>query len=87
MASGGDCVPLGTILPAVLVGTVGAVALAAAGGWLWRRQSAVASRRLIGAPKGTPANQQDLPAQLRRKYEAVQVSTGAHKCGLHASRF
>jgi hypothetical protein len=31
------------------------------------------SRRLIGASKGTPANQKDLPYELRRRFEAVMV--------------
>mmetsp|Transcript_53278 Transcript_53278/g.141089 ORF Transcript_53278/g.141089 Transcript_53278/m.141089 type:complete len:754 (-) Transcript_53278:29-2290(-) len=31
------------------------------------------SRRLIGAPTGTPACQRDLPHPLRRKYQVVQV--------------
>jgi len=31
------------------------------------------SRRLIGMPSGTIANQKDLPYPLRRKYQAVQV--------------
>jgi hypothetical protein len=31
------------------------------------------SRRLIGAGKGTPANQKDLPYELRRRFEAVKV--------------
>ncbi len=39
----------------------------------WRWHNAGASRRLIGAPKGTAANQRDLPRELRKKYEAVQV--------------
>ncbi len=31
------------------------------------------SRRLIGARKGTEASQKDLPYELRRRFEAVQV--------------
>jgi len=37
------------------------------------RKTRRASRRLIGAKKGTPANQRDLPRKLRKKYEAVKV--------------
>ena len=39
----------------------------------WRYQMAPISRRLIGACKGTAANQKDLPYQLRRRFEAVRV--------------
>jgi hypothetical protein len=41
---------------------------------LWRWYFAGASRRLIGAAKGTKADQNDLPRELRKKYEAVQAS-------------
>jgi hypothetical protein len=39
----------------------------------WRFQMAPVSRRLIGAAKGTPANQKDLPYELRGRFEAVSV--------------
>ncbi len=45
--------------------------------YLLKWHQAGASRRLIGAPKGTLANQRDLPRELRKKYEAVQVSPRA----------
>jgi hypothetical protein len=40
-----------------------------------------ASRRLIGAAIGTPANQWDLPEELRRKYKAERV-VGAGSFGV-----
>ena len=40
---------------------------------LWAWHTAGASRRLVGAAKGTPAEQRDLPRELRNKYEAVKV--------------
>jgi hypothetical protein len=41
--------------------------------WVLQKRKAGASRRLIGAKRNTPANQWDLPYELRGKYEAVQV--------------
>uniref|UniRef100_A0A7S0QIL7 non-specific serine/threonine protein kinase n=1 Tax=Cryptomonas curvata TaxID=233186 RepID=A0A7S0QIL7_9CRYP len=38
-----------------------------------KRNLACASRRLVGAEPGNEANQQDLPYELRKKYEAVCV--------------
>ena len=44
-----------------------------------------ASRRLIGASTGTPADQQDLPEELRRKYKAERVvGTGSFGVVLEA---
>ena len=43
---------------------------------IWRRrqnQLRMVNRRLIGAESGTPAEQSDLPLELRAKYAAVKV--------------
>ena len=39
----------------------------------WHFHMAPVSRRLIGAAKGTLANQKDLPYELRGRFEAVSV--------------
>jgi hypothetical protein len=59
---------------AASVSTVVFVGLLVAGLAVYgQRLRAGASRRLIGAEKGAPANQRDLPMKLRHKYEAVRV--------------
>ena len=60
---------VGGILGAVIV-----VAIIALLAFFLRRGSSIsASRRLIGADIGTPANQKDLPHELRDKYEVIRV--------------
>jgi hypothetical protein len=51
----------------------------------YRRLTAGASRRLIGAVTGTVAEQRDLPEELRRKYKAERVvGTGSFGIVLEA---
>jgi hypothetical protein len=52
---------------------------------VYYRLTAAASRRLIGAATGTPANQRDLPEELRRKYKAeLVIGTGSFGVVLEA---
>jgi hypothetical protein len=60
------------IVGAVLGAIFGAGILAAIS-ILLQRGSKRASHRLIGAGIGSPANQDDLPSELRQKYEVIQV--------------
>ncbi len=64
---------LGMIIGASVGGVTIMFLSALASFWIlkWRKRGA--SRRLIGAKRNTPANQWDLPYELRGKYEAVQV--------------
>ncbi len=70
---GGACVSLSVLLPAILCGLLGTAALTALAVRAWRRRRPGASRRLLGAARGTRAGQRDLPLELRKKYEAVEV--------------
>jgi hypothetical protein len=59
-----------------LVGTAVACAVAYIA---WRIVNAPASKRLLSAKYGQPADQRDLPGELRKKYEAVKVvGSGAY---------
>ena len=67
-------------LIAAISGSVGAAALfTIVLGILWVIHNAPASKRLLSARYGQPADQRDLPKELRKKYEAVQVvGSGAY---------
>ena len=54
-------------------GVSGALILVTGAIIVWRRRRRRASRRLIGSMAGSEAGQDDLPAELRSKYEAVRV--------------
>ncbi len=57
-----------------VLGAIGGIGLIAGLVYFFKRGTSIgASRRLIGANVGTPANQKDLPHELRDKYEVVQV--------------
>ena len=59
---------------AAIAGTLGAAALITIVlVVLWIVHNAPASKRLLSAKYGQPADQRDLPKELRKKYEAVQV--------------
>ena len=61
------------IVGGVLGAVIGVVIIALVAFFLRRGSSFGASRRLIGADIGTPANQKDLPHELRDKYEVIRV--------------
>ena len=57
-----------------VLGAVIGIAIIASLVYFFKKGTSIgASRRLIGAQVGTPANQKDLPHELRDKYEVVQV--------------
>ena len=59
------------VAPVASIGAIIILAITLA--YFWRATTAPASRRLIKSKKGELADQKDLPYELRKKYEAVEV--------------